>query len=331
MRPTTILTAAAALGALLTTSPTAQAGVVGYTFTEIDVPGSQPGSTGAFDLGINDLGQIVGDFTDNAGTHGFLDSGGNFTTINPPGDTFTTLVGINNRGQILGQSSSLGNFLYAHGTFTPVVEGLGPRGINDLGQIVGGAAGDNGNLGFVYTRGRIATFNVPGASITMGNAINDSGQIVGEYLDSTGFHSFLDTRGVFTTIEPPGQFAIATSINDRGQIAGNFCDNTGCPGFLDTNGVFTTINMPGAIFTNPESINNRGQIVGLFEDSAGLFGSFLATPINGRAMSALAMSAIVSPADAVPEPSTWVMLVLGFAGLGFAGYRTTRKSLSIAT
>jgi hypothetical protein len=79
MRPTTILTAAAALGALLTSSPTAQAGVVGYTFTEIDVPGSQPGSTGAFDLGINDLGQIVGDFTDNAGTHGFLDR-----AISPP-------------------------------------------------------------------------------------------------------------------------------------------------------------------------------------------------------------------------------------------------------
>jgi hypothetical protein len=28
----------------------------------------------------------------------------------------------------------------------------------------------------------------------------------------------------------------------------------------------------------------------------------------------------------VPEPSTWVMLVLGFAGLGVAGYRRARKS-----
>jgi PEP-CTERM motif len=29
-------------------------------------------------------------------------------------------------------------------------------------------------------------------------------------------------------------------------------------------------------------------------------------------------------AETIPEPSTWAMMVLGFAGLGFAGYRTRR-------
>jgi uncharacterized protein (TIGR03118 family) len=33
---------------------------------------------------------------------------------------------------------------------------------------------------------------------------------------------------------------------------------------------------------------------------------------------------------AVPEPSTWAMLLLGFAGLGFAGYRASRKSVAFA-
>jgi PEP-CTERM motif len=28
---------------------------------------------------------------------------------------------------------------------------------------------------------------------------------------------------------------------------------------------------------------------------------------------------------AVPEPSTWAMMLLGFASLGFAGYRAKRK------
>jgi PEP-CTERM motif len=28
---------------------------------------------------------------------------------------------------------------------------------------------------------------------------------------------------------------------------------------------------------------------------------------------------------AVPEPSTWAMTLVGFAGLGFAGYRSTRR------
>jgi hypothetical protein len=31
-------------------------------------------------------------------------------------------------------------------------------------------------------------------------------------------------------------------------------------------------------------------------------------------------------APGTPEPSTWVMMIMGFAGLGFAGYRTSRKS-----
>jgi len=31
-----------------------------------------------------------------------------------------------------------------------------------------------------------------------------------------------------------------------------------------------------------------------------------------------------------PEPSTWAMMLLGFAGLGFAGYRTAKKSAALA-
>lgn len=32
----------------------------------------------------------------------------------------------------------------------------------------------------------------------------------------------------------------------------------------------------------------------------------------------------------VPEPSTWAMMLTGFAGLGFAGYRASRKSAAVA-
>jgi hypothetical protein len=32
----------------------------------------------------------------------------------------------------------------------------------------------------------------------------------------------------------------------------------------------------------------------------------------------------------VPETSTWAMMLVGFAGLGLAGYRTSRKAVSIA-
>jgi hypothetical protein len=33
--------------------------------------------------------------------------------------------------------------------------------------------------------------------------------------------------------------------------------------------------------------------------------------------------------SAVPEPSTWAMMLLGFAGLGFAGYRQKRKAEAV--
>jgi PEP-CTERM motif len=35
-------------------------------------------------------------------------------------------------------------------------------------------------------------------------------------------------------------------------------------------------------------------------------------------------------ASTVPEPPTWAMMLLGFAGLGFAGYQASRKSGALA-
>jgi hypothetical protein len=35
-------------------------------------------------------------------------------------------------------------------------------------------------------------------------------------------------------------------------------------------------------------------------------------------------------APAVPEPSTWAMLLIGFAGIGFAGYRNSRRATAPA-
>ena len=39
---------------------------------------------------------------------------------------------------------------------------------------------------------------------------------------------------------------------------------------------------------------------------------------------------ISHPPTLAPEPSTWAMMLLGFAGLGFAGYRARNKALSVA-
>ena len=69
------------------------------TFPQIEVPGAM--STLA--LGINDRGQIVGNFTDAKGVRrGFLFDQGVYTPIDVPGATSTVVYGVNAHGQIAG-------------------------------------------------------------------------------------------------------------------------------------------------------------------------------------------------------------------------------------
>lgn len=41
-------------------------------------------------------------------------------------------------------------------------------------------------------------------------------------------------------------------------------------------------------------------------------------------------SGACASASAVPEPSTWMLMLFGFAGLGFAGYRQTKRKGDVA-
>jgi hypothetical protein len=71
----------------------------GEKFTRIDVPGA----TGTIPLGINDIGQIVGNYQDEVDrSHGFLRQGETFITIDFPGAPNTLLSCINTHGQIVG-------------------------------------------------------------------------------------------------------------------------------------------------------------------------------------------------------------------------------------
>ena len=52
----------------------------------------------------------------------------------------------------------------------------------------------------------------------------------------------------------------------------------------------------------------------------GNFGPNIDLTING--FGAFIIGGVV---EAVPEPSTWAMMLIGFAGLGFVGYRTKSR------
>jgi probable HAF family extracellular repeat protein len=130
---------------------------------------------------------------------------GTFTPIEVPGAMFTTAIGINARGQIVG-------------------------GFRDAGGVIHGFLLDKG----VFTQ---IDVDVPGATRTEPTGINARGQIVGNFTDASGTRrGFLLDGGVFTPIDVPGATATTVfGITDRGQIVGFFINAEGVTqGFCST-------------------------------------------------------------------------------------------------
>src|SRR6266852_3685135 len=69
-----------------------------YAFSTLDVPGA----ISTYPSGINSVGQIVGFYTDGAGSHGFLLSDEEYTSLDVRDGDETYAYGINNVGQIVG-------------------------------------------------------------------------------------------------------------------------------------------------------------------------------------------------------------------------------------
>src|SRR5215467_14991752 len=109
-------------------------------------------------IGINDQGDVSGDYRDATMRHGFVWRAGNFTSFDPPGSLDTRAPAINARGDIAG--SYLDASLVRHG--------------------------------YVLKQGVFTTFDYPGATFTASQGNNNIGQIVGAYIDTSGNeHGFL--------------------------------------------------------------------------------------------------------------------------------------------
>ena len=110
-------------------------------YTTFDPPGSV--LTKAY--GINPSGQIVGGYVNGTGLHGYLLSGGVFTTVDPPGVGVggTEAVDINPQGVIVGYyfdaSSRVHGYLFSGGVFSTIADVPGalptvPQGINRINR-----------------------------------------------------------------------------------------------------------------------------------------------------------------------------------------------------
>jgi probable HAF family extracellular repeat protein len=201
------------------------------------------GTHTSFARGINNLGDIVGGyFDDDDNEHGFLLRHGTLTTIDVPfaGSVGTQLDGLNDSGIIVGvwvdSAFTVHGFIYQNASFAhldyPGALDTYPYGINSRGDIVGNWDTDQSTVGhgFVFSSGRIFSFDVPDAvpEGTAADSINERGQIVGSYIDLDGnSHGFLVEGSTFTTLDCPGaNNTAAWGIDSAGQIAGT-CDAAG--------------------------------------------------------------------------------------------------------
>jgi probable HAF family extracellular repeat protein len=165
-----------------------------------------PGANLTEAIGINDDGQVVGDYSDANGIfHGFFWDNGQFITFDVPFPeaTSTAPSGINNIGQRVGfyfdnnvteqfPNGHARGFLFDNGSFTrfdfPGAVETFPGDLNDEGQIIGIFAADAASIGqsFVFDAGTFTIFDVPfsGVVATQVSGINNEGQIVGRYIQS---------------------------------------------------------------------------------------------------------------------------------------------------
>ncbi len=283
-----------------------------------------PTGTGFINLlGINDLGTIAG-FDNGSVNQGFtLTLPNHFTNVIFPGSTSNQVTGINAAGDVSGfyvdTSNNTHGFTKIGGSFHTVDNPLSTvfnqaLGINNSDETVGyyapTQAGFPGDIAYSQQGGVFSDLNhlLPTNVNSQAVGINNlaSPEIVGFYQpDPTTSLGFLDVGGVISTIDPFGStFTQALGVNNLGEIVGFYVDAiTGVQhGYIDNNGVFTSFDPPGSTSTTINGLNNRGDIVGFYTD-----------PVSDTVI-----GFVGAP---VPEPSTWAMMLAGFAGLGFLAYR----------
>ncbi len=154
--------------------------IASQTFADVNLQGMANTDL----VAINDSGAVVGTFTLNGTSYGYLVQGSQFTKLLPPGTTSATAYGISRKGTVIG-SATLPNgstvyFSYSNGNYARVQK------VPDLTAIS------------------------PSATFLAGNTVNQFG-------DAVGLTRHANTPLYF---ECNGGETVALGVNESGQVAG---------------------------------------------------------------------------------------------------------------
>jgi len=215
------------------------------------------------------------------------------TVIDPTGNNFINLLGINNAGTVAGfdnNAPAQGFTLVLPATFTPEnfpgAASTMVTAINNNGSTAGiyvnniTVANPLGiTHGFTHIGATFTTVDNPLSTVfNQALGINNANMTVGYYAPTpagnTNQIAYSQAGGVFTDINhllPSNVNSQAVGINNSAVIVG-FYQPTGTTslGFLDSGGVISTIDPFGSTFTQALGINDTGEIVGFFTDAGGV-------------------------------------------------------------
>jgi len=231
---------------------------------------------------INEFGQVAGTRMVRDHARAFVWARGRLTDLGVlPGDTDSSVVAMNDRGQIVGISwgstqrgSGFPNhaFLWEKGHMRdlgllPGSDENEPVGINESGQIAANTSvKDVPQRAVVWRRGHLSSLGTLGGGESWAESLNDRGQIVG-----TSFvGSMPDARRAFLwqprrlrslgTL-PSATDTYAVDINERGQVVGTWQSEGNEGSFIWQNGSMRSIRGPNTgVGWEAVAINDVGQV-----------------------------------------------------------------------
>ncbi len=250
--------------------------------------GGLSGSPFANVAALNNFGQVVG----TSGNHAFLWENGIMTDLGTLGGSSSVANAINDKGQVVGESTTASGekhaFLWDNGLMKDLGvpgETSSAHGINSHGYIVGAISGKNVRGGAILWKNGVRQSLGdlgPSGSGSTAIAINDNGEVVGV---SSGLAAssggvvravIWQSGGIRDIGTLGGQHSTANSINIGHQVAGwaEIADQS-TVAFLFNNGVMQDLGiLPGGVGipgsgSQAASVNDGGQVVGLSLDSNG--------------------------------------------------------------